>query len=162
MRLLKRVSLGLLLLLVLIQGVPYGCSHTNPPGRAEPKWPSPRVRELAVRACFDCHSNETPWPWYSHVAPMSWLVQRDVDRARQRLNFSAWDRPQRKVGDAAEELEQGEMPPWYYLPMHAQARLNDTEKAELVAGLKVVAGSATRSEPGRGSGDSDREDDDDR
>src|SRR5690349_11025724 len=77
-RFLKGVGLGLLAitgLFLLIQAVPYGRAHTNPPVVSEPHWDSPRTRELAKRACFDCHSNETRWPWYSHVAPMSWVLQ---------------------------------------------------------------------------------------
>lgn len=138
-RFVKRVLLWSAVALVLIQAVPYGRSHDNPPVAAEPTWPSSQVRALAQRACFDCHSNESRWPWYSHVAPMSWLVQRDVDEGRKHLNFSEWDRPQRHAKDAAGELEEGEMPPWFYLPLHAEARLTDAEKAELVAGLKAVA-----------------------
>lgn len=137
-RWIKRGLLGLVVLLVLAQLVPYGRDHSNPTGSVEPAWPSPRVRELAVRACFDCHSHATTWPWYSHVAPMSWLVQRDVEEGREHLNFSAWDRPQRHAHEAAEELEEGAMPPWFYLPLHSAARLSDAEKAELIQGLKAL------------------------
>ncbi len=139
MRLLKRLLLGGLVVLLLIQLVPYGRSHENPPVTAEPAWPSPRVRELVRRACFDCHSNESVWPWYAHVAPVSWLVQRDVDEGRRHLNFSTWDRPQRHAKDAAGEVEEGAMPPALYLPLHPTARLSEAEKAELVAGLKALA-----------------------
>ena len=75
---------------LLIQLIPYGRDHTNPAVVAEPAWDLPETRALAVRACFDCHSNETIWPWYSNVAPISWLVQRDVDEGREKLNFSEW------------------------------------------------------------------------
>ena len=61
----------------LIQLVPV--QRTNPPVVAEPPWDSPETRALAVRACFDCHSNETVWPWYAYVAPVSWLVAHDTD-----------------------------------------------------------------------------------
>jgi hypothetical protein len=74
-----------------IQAVPYGRSHGNPPTTAEPRWDSPLTRELAARACFDCHSNLTSWPWYSNIAPVSWLIQRDVDGGRGSLNFSEWN-----------------------------------------------------------------------
>lgn len=139
MRWIKRLFWGGLALLVLIQAVPYGWSHDNPPGRKEPAWSSPRVRELAQRACFDCHSNETKWPWYSHVAPLRWLVHNDVEEGREHLNFSEWDRPQRHAQDAAEELEEGAMPPSTYLLTHGEAKLSDAEKAELIAGLKALA-----------------------
>ena len=66
---------------LLIQLVPFGRDHTNPPVVQEPKWDSPATRELAKRACFDCHSNETVWPWYSNIAPVSWLVARTPTKA---------------------------------------------------------------------------------
>jgi mono/diheme cytochrome c family protein len=80
-----------LLVAVLIQLIPFGHSHTNPPEAGEPAWNSPATRELIHRACFDCHSNESVWPWYSNVAPVSWLVQRDVNEGRSHLNFTEWD-----------------------------------------------------------------------
>jgi hypothetical protein len=105
---------GLLLvaLFVVAQAVPYGRSHTNPPTTAEPRWDSPQTRDLARRACFDCHSNLTTWPWYSNVAPVSWLVQRDVDEGRSELNFSEWDMPQDvDAEDLVEKIRDGSMPP---------------------------------------------------
>ena len=78
------LSLGVLVsMFALLQLVPYGRAHSNPPITVEPQWDSPRTRELAVRACFDCHSNETRWPGYAHVAPLSWVMQWDVDTARE-------------------------------------------------------------------------------
>ena len=71
-----------------IQLVPYGRDHANPAVVADAPWPDAATRELAVDACYACHSNETDWPWYSNVAPMSWLVQRDVEDGRDELNFS--------------------------------------------------------------------------
>lgn len=141
---LKRASIVLVLLLVLIQFVPYGRDHTNPAVVKEPVWNSTRTRELAVRACFDCHSNETNWPWYSHVAPASWLVQRDVDEGREHLNFSRFDVRQRDAHEAAEEVEEGAMPPWFYLPLHGDARLSDAETKELVEGLRATFGGEER------------------
>ena len=77
------------LFLLAIQLIPYGRAHANPPVLAEPAWDSPATRDLAVRACFDCHSNETVWPWYSNIAPVSWLVQRDVDGGRNKANATS-------------------------------------------------------------------------
>ena len=74
----------------LIQLVPYGRDHTNPPVTSEPAWDSPQTKALAQKACFDCHSNETVWPWYSSIAPGSWLIYRDVVEGRGNLNFSEW------------------------------------------------------------------------
>lgn len=132
--------------LALIQLVPYGRAHTNPPVTGEPPWDSARTRELAERACFDCHSNETRWPWYSHVAPISWLVQRDVDEGREHMDFSTWDRSHGHAREAAEEVSSGEMPLWFYLPLHPAARLTAAETDELVRGLKATFGGERRSD----------------
>jgi cytochrome c551/c552 len=124
----------------LIQLVPFGHSHTNPPVVKEPAWDSPPTASLIHRACFDCHSNQTVWPWYSHVAPVSWLVQRDVNEGREHLNFTEWDKPQRHAEHVAEEVKEGDMPPWFYLPMHPAARLTDAEKQELIEGAEKSLG----------------------
>lgn len=139
----KWVKIGLLSLLgllVVIQVIPYGRDHTNPPVVAEPAWDSAETRELAVRACFDCHSNEVVWPWYSNVAPISWLVQRDVDEGREKLNFSEWNRPQEEPEEAAETVRRGSMPPNFYAWLHSDARLSDSELAALEAGLTATLG----------------------
>ena len=125
---------------LLIQLVPYGHSHTNPPVTKEAPWNSPDARSLFHRACFDCHSNETTWPWYAHVAPMSWLLQNDVDGGRSHLNFTEWDRPQKHAKDVEAEVKQGDMPPWFYLPMHPAARLTDVEKQALIDGAEKSFG----------------------
>ena len=127
-----------------IQVVPYGRAHANPAVVSEPQWDSPRTRELAVRACFDCHSNETVWPWYSNVAPVSWLVQQHTEEGRGVLNFSRWDLPQRGARKAAEQVQEGAMPPPYYTPLHASGRLSEGERAELIAGLQATLGQGER------------------
>jgi hypothetical protein len=119
-----------------MQIVPFGRSHVNPPVTQEPKWDSPRTRELAKRACFDCHSNETVWPWYSNVAPVSWLVQNDVDEGRSRLNFSEWNGGGREIERIGGAVLEGEMPPSIYLVQHPDARLSDPELQELANGLQ--------------------------
>ncbi|MDH4347045.1 MAG: heme-binding domain-containing protein, partial [Thermoleophilia bacterium] len=81
---------GVVAALLLAQLVPYGRAHDNPAVSQSVTWDSPRTEQLARGACLDCHSNETVWPWYSNVAPVSWLVQGDVDGGRERLNFSEW------------------------------------------------------------------------
>jgi hypothetical protein len=125
----------------LIQLVPYRI--TNPPVRREPRWDSPRTRELAVRACFDCHSNESERPWYTMVAPVSWWTKNHVDEGREALNFSEWDRPHGEADDAAETVADGSMPPDYYtwFGLHSDASLTPTEKRELAAGLRRTLGS---------------------
>jgi hypothetical protein len=135
----KRILLGLLVLFIVIQLVPYGRDHSNPAVVAEPVWDSPITRDLAVRACFDCHSNETVWAWYSHVAPISWLVQRHVDEGREELNFSEWHLPQ-EADEAAETVREGSMPTRDYLLIHPEARLSDEERRALIAGLVSTFG----------------------
>ncbi len=135
-------------LFALAQAVPYGRSHTNPPTLAEPHWNTPATRELAVRACFDCHSNLTTWPWYSNVAPVSWLVQRDVDGGRGALNFSEWTKPQDGAGDVSEAISSGSMPPWFYPIMHPKASLSSAEKQALISGLAATF----RNSPPKGGG----------
>jgi hypothetical protein len=127
---------GLLLVFVLIQFVPYGHQHTNPAVISEPKWDSPQTRDLAKRACYDCHSNETVWPWYSNVAPVSWLLQSDVERGRRNVNFSDWA----GAGGADANyvvniVKEGEMPPFYYLPLHPIAQLSAAEKDQMEQGF---------------------------
>ena len=136
---LSLIAKWLLLVVVLLQLV-FGRSHTNPPITKGPAWDSPQTGDIVRRACYDCHSNETRWPWYSNVAPISWLVQRDVNGGRAHLNFSEWDHPQRHAKDVAEQVKEGEMPPWYYLPMHPTARLSDAEKQALIAGAQKSLG----------------------
>jgi cytochrome c551/c552 len=130
----------LLVVFILIQFIPFGHDHTNPPATKEPAWDSPETKALISRACYDCHSNETTWLWYSHVAPVSWLVQRDVNGGRSHLNFTEWDKPQKHAKDIAEEVKSGDMPPWFYLPMHPNAKLSDTEKQALVDGAAKSVG----------------------
>jgi cytochrome c551/c552 len=128
-------------LFILIQFIPYGRNHTNPAVAQEPAWDSAQTRALAQRACFDCHSNETVWPWYSNVAPVSWLLQHDVDDGRRRLNFSEWNNRQRGAREAAETVQNGSMPRWFYVPLHPQANLSADEKAALIKGLQATFGS---------------------
>ncbi len=127
---------AVVVLFALAQAIPYGRAHTNPPVVAEPEWDSPLTRQLAVRACFDCHSNLTQWPWDSNVAPSSWLVQRDVNEGRSILNFSEWNRPQVDVQEIYEVVAGGGMPPWYYKLMHPRARLSAAERQQLLEGLR--------------------------
>ena len=127
-------------LFVVIQLVPYGRGHDNPPVRSEPAWNAPRTRELFYRTCGNCHSHETRWPWYSWVAPASWLVQSDVDDARADLDVSDWDRPHQEGRRASRMLDTGKMPPWQYLIAHPKSRLSPAEKDELVKGLVATFG----------------------
>ena len=139
----KKIILAIVIigvvLFVAIQLVPYGHDHTNPAVSGEPQWDSPQTRTLAQRACFDCHSNQTVWPWYSNIAPISWLVYVDVAKGRSKLNFSEWDKPQEDKADApllAKALiNSGRMPPSQYLLLHPTAHLTADEKQALITGF---------------------------
>jgi hypothetical protein len=121
-----------------IQFVPYGHDHNNPSARIEPVWDSPQTRELVVRACYDCHSNETERPWYSNIAPISWIVLDHVEVGRHRLNFSEWDLHQRKADRAVRTINRGSMPPGYFTLLHGDAEFSDVEREELVTGLRAT------------------------
>ena len=138
-----------------IQLVPYGWKHSNPPVTQDAPWPSAEAREIAVGACYDCHSNETNWPIYSYVAPMSWLVRRDVDRGRDELNFSTWDDDDNDADDAAETIEDGSMPPRQYKLLHSAARLSDEEEQSLIDALLAIDGEDGDDNSGPGGGDDD-------
>jgi hypothetical protein len=136
----------------LLQLVPYGWKHSNPPVMAAPAWPSAESERLARAACYDCHSNETKWPAYSFVAPMSWLVRYDIDQGRDALNFSTGKG--KKGHDAAEKVQDRSMPPDRYLRLHPDARLSAAERQILVDALNAMdEGGGGNRGPGRGGGD---------
>jgi mono/diheme cytochrome c family protein len=129
------LGVGLVLFLIL-QLIPIGKDHTNPPVLSEPDWDSPATRDLAQRACFDCHSNETVWPWYGNIAPVSWLLWNDVREGRDNMNFSEWnDGGSQDLQEIVEVIQEGEMPLPQYLLMHPEARLSDADKQALIDGL---------------------------
>jgi len=144
LRTLKYLGVGLASIVgvfLLMQIVPYGRTHSNPRTIVEPAWDSPRTRELAVRACFDCHSNHTRWPWYSNLAPFSWAVQFDVETARSVINFSEWNRRYALSVYAGRRTSTGMMPPYKYRMAHPEANLTPAEQAELARGLEATLGS---------------------
>lgn len=149
-----RLLAWLLAAFVVLQLVPYGRAHSNPPVRATPNWDSAQTRELFARACADCHSNVTQWPWYSNVAPVSWLVQRHVDEGRAQFNASEPGFG-REAEEAAEQVEQGEMPEPTYLPLHPEARLSAPERDMLIRGLAATFGSDGGGEGGERGGSKD-------
>ncbi|TNE84628.1 MAG: cytochrome C [Deltaproteobacteria bacterium] len=134
----------------------------NPAVTAEPAWDSPQTRELAARACFDCHSNEVKVPWYGHIAPIAWFVNHHVEEGREQMNFSEWDKPQREAHEASEVIAEGEMPPGYYLALHPEARLTDAEWKLLQDGLDASVGSeGGHGERGHGGEHEGHDEDDD-
>lgn len=123
----------------VIQLIPV--DRSNPPVVNEPKWDSPQTKALVERACFDCHSNETKWPAYSYIAPVSWLVADHVHEGRDKYNLSDWMHHPVEADEIIEEIEEGKMPLPSYLILHPEARLSPAEKKLLIAGLeKTFAG----------------------
>ncbi|MFT7860452.1 MAG: heme-binding domain-containing protein [Sulfurimonas sp.] len=141
-KLFRFVALPLITLLILIQLLPIDKGHTNPPILAEPMWDSQTTRKLFQRACADCHAHTTNWPWYSNIAPISWIITDHVEEGREHFNVSVWGIQKKNEGDeAAEEVEDGEMPIFGYEFTHPEARLTADEKKALIQGLKATFGS---------------------
>ena len=163
---LKRIALvvallvvGAIVLFAAIQLVPYGKDHTNLPVVQEPNWDSQTTRALVKAACFDCHSNETVWPWYSNIAPVSWLVARDVFEGREKLNFSEWGLREMETDEIFETTQEGEMPPVLYLIQHPEARFSQAEKQALLQGIQATFGGDGESGGGSEDGGGQEKDD---
>lgn len=109
----------------------------NPPVVQEPAWDSPETRALVERACNDCHSNETVWPWYSKLAPVSFVIRRDVLRGREVLNYSEWGvgEPDEGLQSMIDTISKEQMPLPYYAILQADARLTRDERSRLIEGL---------------------------
>jgi hypothetical protein len=112
--------------------------RTNPPGRSNLGAP-PQVDALLRRACYDCHSNETRWAWYSAVAPFSWTIVHDVSEGRRRLNFSEWadyasdpETQRHKLQHIVDSIARGDMAPWYYGVLHSEARLTHDQQTRIM------------------------------
>lgn len=134
-RIAKWTALGLGVVFVGIQFVPV--ERSNPPVDGDTPAP-PEVRAVLRKACYDCHSNETVWPWYSRIAPASWLIAKDVREGRRAMNFSLWNRMrQSRRAELAEhcweEVAEGAMPPWFYMLPRPNSRLTEADKSALRA-----------------------------
>jgi hypothetical protein len=132
-KLIRYGVIGLMVGLGAIQLVPV--ARQNPPVESDIPAP-PEVKAVLRRACYDCHSHETVWPWYSHIAPLSWLVSYDVHEGRKELNFSSWNRYStkeqvKKLTESWEAVAEGDMPPWFYTAPHRDARLSAQDRALL-------------------------------
>ena len=130
----KRFAVGFIAVLIVVQFVPV--ARVNPTEEGQPAAPS-EVQALLQRACYDCHSNESQWPWYSSVAPVSFLIARDVTEGRRELNFSTWSqynerRKSRKLKEIAKQVEQGKMPQWYYVSLHPDAKLSPADRQLII------------------------------
>ena len=135
-KLLIYIILGGLVLFGLIQLIPI--DRSNPPVTREPNWSSPQARALVKENCFECHSNETTWPWYSYIAPASWLIKFDVVRGRATFNFSEWDRNPGNLSEMVENIDRGSMPPLQYTLFHPNSRLNAQQKQALIDALTTT------------------------
>ncbi len=137
------IAVGVLVVLfVIFQLLPWGSlipafAETNPPITSQIKWDSATTEALVRSACYDCHSNETVWPWYAHIAPVSWLVAHDTNEGRQRLNFSTQSANRIEAGELIENIQSGKMPPATYPLMHPAANLSADQKAALIAGIQA-------------------------
>jgi hypothetical protein len=132
MRRSRALLLGFGVALVSAQAV--RVQRTNPPVRGDLAAPR-TVQELLREACYDCHSNRTRWPWYSALAPFSWLIQHDVLAGRRRLNFSEWtdyrsdpETAAQKLREVAKSVRDGDMAPRYYQALHPRGRLGNEER----------------------------------
>ncbi len=131
MKKLNYVLAALIILFFLIQLIPV--NRVNPEFDVEFELEAPvKVKEIIVNSCFDCHSNQTDWPWYSYVAPVSWFVVNHVNEGREHINFSEWllqieEKREKIKEEMIEEIEEGEMPLPGYLMMHSVAELTDDQ-----------------------------------
>jgi hypothetical protein len=121
--------------LLVIQAIPV--PRTNPPVQMDMPAP-PEVKAILRTSCYDCHSNETVWPWYSRVAPVSWLVYRDTRAGRRRLNFSTWnnysaDQQAVLLAGSMRRIRNGRMPPWFYTIKHTDGKITPDKLAVLEA-----------------------------
>ncbi|MCX6835926.1 MAG: heme-binding domain-containing protein [candidate division Zixibacteria bacterium] len=130
---LRLILIVVVVAIVVAQFVPV--TRDNPPVKSDFDGPV-AVKQVLKKSCYDCHSNETIWPWYSYVAPVSWLVASDVSEARQKLNFSDWgvmsSEKQARIAEAVwDEVEKGDMPLSQYLLLHSDAKPTDADKVVL-------------------------------
>ncbi|MEO8611929.1 MAG: heme-binding domain-containing protein [Chloroflexota bacterium] len=137
----RNIILGVIAVIVVgfivLQVIP-GFAPTNPAVQYKVTWSSAETASMMRRACYDCHSNETIWPWYAQFAPISWLVVHDVNEGRQKLNFSEGT-GEMEARELIRQIESDKMPPKIYLTMHPDANLTADEKAALIAGIQATS-----------------------
>ncbi|MGE5458243.1 MAG: heme-binding domain-containing protein [Methanococcaceae archaeon] len=133
-KIIKWTIQGIIVSFILIQLIPI--NRQSLPVRNEPAWDSQKTRQYSARACFDCHSNQTKWPGYSYIAPVSWFIANHVYGGRKRVNFSEWRYSEKKARKIIEDIREGDMPLGSYLILHPEARLTEAEKQEFISGLE--------------------------
>ena len=122
-------------------------ARVNPPVKSDliASTPPPGpVAATLIAACYDCHSDQTRWPWYSHIAPMSWLIANDVNEGRENLNLSEWPaddakRAARRLENMSDNIDAGNMPPQKYTAIHADARLTESQRKVMTDWLDAAA-----------------------
>jgi hypothetical protein len=131
MKIVKYVLIGIVVL--LLGGQAIRPAKTNPPASRPYEIGDAHVESILRRACFDCHSNETRWPWYSEIAPMSWQIVRHVDDGRRHMNFSDWneEKAKKRLEEMCEEIEKGGMPIPGYVLLHRDAKLSPEDVSAL-------------------------------
>jgi mono/diheme cytochrome c family protein len=136
---LRRSALGVVVLLVAIQFIPYNVQ--DPTARDEPKWDSPRTRSLFMTSCGNCHSNQTHVLWFEHVAPIRWYITNHVEDGRRALNVDEWHTSSGNVHDIIRVVRDGSMPPSYYtyFGLHSDSKLTAAQNRELVDGMIATA-----------------------
>jgi len=145
------IGVGIVVLLfIAAQLIPWGniipaFARTNPPVQTQIVWNSAETEQLVRTACYDCHSNETVWPWYTQITPISWLVARDVNEGRERLNLSERSADQIDPRELNEQINRGSMPPASYPILHPDAKLTEAQKAALIDGLSLSLHGTDRS-----------------
>jgi hypothetical protein len=138
----KIILIAFTVILVGIQLIPI--DRTNPPVTARINWDSNETKEIFFKACADCHSNETKWPWYSYIAPVSYFVVYDVIEGREHFNISVDQHDDRD--EAVRQVKSDNMPMKIYTVIHKNAKLSQEEKNKFVQGLKAVFGEDTSKE----------------
>ncbi len=140
----KRILLGVAAVLVIIQF--FGIDKTNPPVEASQDFlsianPPAEIAALIKSSCYDCHSHQTKYPWYTNVAPVSWMIGHHIEEGREHLNFSKWGtypakKRAHKIEECYEEVEEGEMPMKGYVILHSEAKMSKEQKEQLIAWFK--------------------------
>lgn len=159
-KLLIRIVAVIVVLFVLLQLVSFvvpAFARTNPAVTYQVQWSSPEAEALARTACYDCHSNDTQWPWYGYIAPVSWLVAKDVNEAREVFNFSTGE-GEFEADEMIDEIREGGMPLPNYVSMHPDAKLTDAQKQTLIDGIEA---SIHENPAGAGGEENEGDNDDD-
>lgn len=138
----RKILIAVAVVAVAMQMVPL--DRSNPPVQEEIQAP-PQVMQILRTSCYDCHSNQTTWPWYSYVAPASYLLVYDVHEGREYLNFSEWNRYDarrraKKIEEVAEEVAEGKMPLPIYVVAHQGAALTEESRRTLEEWARTMPG----------------------